>query len=77
MDSLQSIRCNDYAMPETDLFKGGASGHPASYTMGTRFASPGVERQGSDTPHLHLVPKLIMVWLQLHSPIHFHDEVLS
>jgi hypothetical protein len=49
----------------------GAEAHPASYPIGT--GGKGVEL----TAHFHLGPRLRMVKLYFHSPIHLHGVVLN
>jgi hypothetical protein len=49
--------------------------HSASYTMGTGCCFQGVKRPGREADHL--VPRLRMMELYLHSPICLHGIVVS
>jgi hypothetical protein len=53
----------------------GATHSPIQWGVGDCF--PGVKQQGSEADHLHLVLRLRMVEIYLHSPIPLHVMVLN
>jgi hypothetical protein len=48
-----------------------------SYSMGTGSTSPRLKQTGREGDHSHLVPRLRIVELYLHSPIRLHGVVLN
>jgi hypothetical protein len=64
----------DYSLLHSVETDSGA--HPASYKVGTVDFFPGVQSVKLTT-HLHLVPRLRIEELYLHSPICLHGIVLN
>jgi hypothetical protein len=57
----------------------GSGAHPASYSMGNRGSFLGDKAAVGMklTTHLHLVVRLRMTEIYLHSPLRFHGVVLN